>query len=55
MPAGYSMVTRLLQTRGLIYEVTRGTVDSAEYVGRTDYRWDDSLPGFGLRILISDS
>ena len=31
-------------------KLTKRAVDAAQYAGGTDYRWDDSLSGFGLRV-----
>ncbi len=30
--------------------LTKRSIDAATYAGGTDYRWDDQLPGFGLRV-----
>lgn len=31
-------------------KLTKRAVDAAQYAGGTDYRWDDAIPGFGLRV-----
>ena len=31
-------------------KLTKRALDAAQYAGGTDYRWDDALPNFGVRI-----
>ena len=44
---GYFLVTR---HSGEEMRLTKRAIDGMEYSGGTDYRWDESLPGFGVRV-----
>ncbi len=44
------MVTQWLLESGVGMRLTKRLIDAAQYEGGTDYRWDDGLPSFGIRV-----